>query len=511
MYVHDDIATGGEWYSCCDCRRHGDMIELLGEVWDSSPEQVIYELKQRQLLPDESVADPAPIREYEDSTRALRQRAENLWRTAQSQLAQQPQLATRQCLHTFSLRLSLSADHWAAGPSQVVGLATREQVESVLGKKAFAGKGKGWDRVIICPTFDQPGRICGFYMVGEDPDNNPQRHQRLYRPLAAKGKQPPYEGGLAGLEALWYAQGTQSVVAVSDWYEGIKLQLRHFQHHLKPLPLVIWQDDGRHVTRQAWDALSMRRIIFWSDRVDENFWRQVVGVDGWVHGAQVSFRPLSRGRHREGGRWMRPHEAIQRSRELAVPWPNELSKLLRSEERVDATALLERLEGAGQDVNHLLRQCEPQVRKRLQKERVPPRRSVAIEGSTILEQQDGWFRIDSRGRRARICSARCRVSHAVRDPRNGKLYYRGLIWQGGDEGHFIEPAETLEQVTFGYVVQQTAVDQGVGYVHVSSRWKRVLFDIAVGFHEPEYVEDDIDRWIEAMRRGTLPDGYRWSF
>jgi hypothetical protein len=79
FYVCQDSLCGGAWFSCSDCGRAGDLIELAAAIWSMNPSTAITELARRGASLAPELLDSERIADYVRDFPTYRQRLMVLW------------------------------------------------------------------------------------------------------------------------------------------------------------------------------------------------------------------------------------------------------------------------------------------------------------------------------------------------------------------------------------------------------------------------------------------------
>jgi hypothetical protein len=180
LRLYWDNTSGGAWHQCKSCGSVGDMIDLVGKVWNTSPAVVMSQLAAAgavtapELVTAEAVANHK--REYPD----YRQRMDLLWSQARDNFRYNccPDVATISRMYGI-LPPDMSPERWKEGPGLFVGAIDHQIIEKTFHpsagesddrirnaseNRAFSG-GK-WKDVLVVPFYDLPGRIRAFALLG---------------------------------------------------------------------------------------------------------------------------------------------------------------------------------------------------------------------------------------------------------------------------------------------------------------------------------------------------------
>jgi hypothetical protein len=267
------------------------------------------------------------------------------------------------------------------------------------------------------------------------------------------------------------------------------------------MPLVVWMDDGRHRTLRSWNALGDRRIVFWQFHMDAKLVRQALYTDGHISllgpKAVVNDQTVSHFFRDNPGTDLR--RAIEKS---AKPWRKAVASWMASNRQAVSNQLLRDLEELGEDVDYILKQCGKANAVTC---RPTMRRQVTHGQRTIVERGDVWYTEDKTGKLRAFNDAPIVLTHAIRDAASGDLFYRGYIRYKGRRTYFIEPDKAVTKGTLRWLRDRVA-RAGLGLIECQKKWSGALYDIAVAFETPQFVDDDLADHVHEMReQGLLED------
>lgn len=387
LHIYDDHALGGQWHSCQRCGS-GDMIHLAAKAWHNSNVKSVVERLAREGF---SVpTDPEVILRYYHHQVAYRQRIADLWTRSRDRYIQRSG-----GLNTLLYRLGAVCDipeqRWASGPGLLMGGMDTASVERAFAPRAMKHadrlgqrnnpsqdaifRGPGWREALVIPHYDLPWRICAFLFIGREgnpPNDFVVKRLNLEFPGNEKS-QEPFEGGLAMHPRTLESAGdwNRQLIAVSDPFLALRLQMRHFRNHLHPLPLVAWQDRPPDPNRKqrrplrtvhAWQIVGNRKTIFWMPRMDIATIRQAVRTDGLI--STVGPRWVDEASLKEYVWKEEPQNLLRHVQKAAKPWHAVLGHLIEKSFEADVEKLLLGLETKDDDVEQILRACGQKARNR---------------------------------------------------------------------------------------------------------------------------------------------------
>jgi hypothetical protein len=152
--------------------------------------------------------------------------------------------------------------------------------------------GKGWDDLLVIPSYDLPQHIAVFHFLGktgnlEDSVSVPATtgfvmHRCKSEMYPSSPGTYVSEGGLAYHPEVRKAAvaNKHTLVALQDPYAALQLHARHFRTNATALPLVAWVDrrHGKDIvrTQRAWTTFHRQRVILWSPTLSVAFIRQML-------------------------------------------------------------------------------------------------------------------------------------------------------------------------------------------------------------------------------------------
>jgi hypothetical protein len=478
------------------------MIELAAAFWEVDHEAALSHMVEQGLDLPQECFDPNKIIKYKmvaDTTsrlNALWEAAKRNWPAARSPTIQ----AIRR---QHNLRLDIGPERWTAGPGQLMGAIHKFKAEKAFHPAApdDAGntstqrvfKGPKWGEVIVVPWYDLPDRIRGFSFLG--------RQGHIGRDQVFKtgfdihtSNTSRTEGGIAGYPSVKMAGEPGYVIAVNDWLLVLQIQLRNFRSLARPLPLVAWRDDGKYRTQNAWAMFSGQRIILWSKYITAPLIRQAMDNNAYICTLGVANPDRKSVQH-----YLRQRPGTDLERAIvkhARPWTDVLRSWAQRAGPGMVAKLINDLEARGADASYVLRQMGPASAF---KDIPRPAKMIAVGRFRVTEQGDTWQVIKSTGVRSELSNARIEMTHAIKDKQNGQLYYFGKIYFKGHVVPFVAPVDVVRDKPYSFI-QSKLTEHSLGVLATSMNNLLNIHHVAVSFREPEFVEDDLWRWVEKTKQ-----------
>jgi len=502
--LFNDNISGGQWHHCAECRSAGDMIELASASWGCEPGTALARLSEAGVQLPPECGDPAEVSAYVDRYPAYRRRMADLWAAAKANLPQSRSSDVGKIRTRHNLKLDVSLQRWRAGPGHLVGSIGWRDVEVAFNPSSATSssgmssyrvfKGKHWGEVLTVPFYDLPDRIRAFMFLGRE--GRPHLDQVFRRLTLGQGRADWSEAGLAGIESVALAGDPASVIATDDYLLNLQVQFRNFRSSMRSIPMVVWRDDGECRTRTAWSILGGKRVVFWAREIDHRVVMQAVETDGRISTAGPATPTREAMLHYLR---LRPGNDLERVvLKHAKPWAEALRAWMAEAPEGKVQDLTLRLEQAGADVSYIFRQLGGDYHTT----RVSPMRGVQLNDQQVVEQHDRWYLEGSRrhgkGRR-QVSNATLRLTHAIKDRETGTMHYRGVIRYKGTEIPFIEKLDTVRRKTAEWMAAKM-LDAEAGVLAVGAM-RTNLHQIAVLFHEPVFVVDDLYKWVERLKAG----------
>lgn len=449
---------------------------------------------------EEKCGDPEEVAAYVARYPAYRQRMAALWAAARDNFPRSKSLDIRKIRDRHNLRLDVSLDRWQRGPGRLVGSIGTREIEQAFNPSSVDAhsctsrgrvfKGRHWGEVLVVPFFDLPDRIRAFMFLGRQ---GRVHLDQVFRSLASISFKFTEEAGLAGIESIAMAGDPSSVIATDDYLLGLQAQMRTFRGSSRPLPLVVWRDDGKYRTHNAWTMLGGKRVVFWTRELDHRVIMQAVETDGRLSFAGPVTPDRAAMLH-----YLRLRPGADLERTIlghAKPWPEALKLWMDKAPDGKVQDLTLRLEQAGADVSYIFRQLGTNKHAT----RITPKRSIQYGKAQIVEENDQLYATSKRAGRRELLNAVLRLAYAIKDRESGEVYYRGSIRFKGEDIQFIEKLDVVRLKTVDWL-QAKLLDVNAGILAVGLGSFN-FHQIAVLFQEPKFVVDDLYKWVERMRAG----------
>ncbi len=503
LHLFNDNISEGVWHHCRDCGSSGDLVELAMAIWEVPAHTALIKLSEAGVDVPEDCLRPDTIASYVYNYPQYRNRMANLWEAAKGHYLNSKSRDVDGIRRHYGLQLTCSPDRWAAGPGLLVGAIHKSYIEkafhpsvgtvlaSVVNGNTSAFrvfKGQRWEEVMVAPFYDLPDRIRAFSFLGR---RGRMPKDSVFRRLTAHHD---HEAGLFGVAAVPMAGSVRHVIAVDSWLFALQLQMRNFRTSMRALPVVAWHDDGIMRTKRAWEMFADRQVIFWSFDMNAKTLTQAVDCEGHISllGPEKPDRESIQHYLR-----LKPMQDLERSIvRHAKPWPEALKAWMASAPDGKIDDLMVQLEQAGADVSAILRRIG---NKELSVPVPKLARSVKFGSWLITEQNDAWY-ANGKGfaGRREMLNAILRLTHAIKDNASGEVWYRGFIRYKGTELPFIERVLTVQKNTAAWV-QEKLMDAGLGVAAWHANMVRHIHQVAVLFNEPEFVKDDLYKWVQKLR------------
>jgi len=419
-------------------------------------------------IPQESASE-AGISRYVDNLASYRHRVSKLWKDAQTGLiGAKVGKGLRQRLGLVD---GLDASRTRSGPARLYGVVGSKRVERCF--QPTAGhtlqqsrhrvfKGAGWHDVVVVPYFQNPGRISAFMFVGRQCSTEDQ----VFKPLrlSAKCSQSGSDSGLAGLDGLLPEQG--HVIAMGNPLLMLRLQTRHFNTSLIPMPLVTWHPDTRN-----WQSLNGKRLVFWTALPTPELLIQLDDTDAEL----AVFGPTTKNQRKLSG-WLRHFQTVdfeRRTLEQAMPWREAIKGWMRKASDTVINRLTSSAAQHSDRAAELLGSCDAARRARAPRLQI---KTAVIDGHQYVERNGVLYKKKGVSEQ-KVLPGCVRISKIV--TRESGVEYIGYIkhrrakipfkWQDGGltiQGH----------------LTKIGVENGF---HVSTTKKRDWLQVFLAFSNPE--------------------------
>ncbi len=517
----DDPVTGATWHWCSCCEQRGDMLCLAAEVLQLCPEAAATQLRQEGFLQDLSLDDVQRLAAEHQIWETLRQTwsvcrqelAAGVWVNALRPLKKQGLLGGNLPAHQLSHSLHQLLGAGGCSnlervfcPDSVVRDQPHHRYRNTSPSRIFDGS--SWISAGVVGLFDLPERICGFLFLGRSGDPvKDVRHRHLTH----------YPGtGVALHPETWQPDPSWNgrVIALPNPWLMIRLQIKHWHHSLRPLPLVAWEPQAGSPAH-VWPFLPP--AVFCCSRITP-----VVLGQAMASGGQIS---LAGPRANTPAAWQEylrhypwPQDLMERVFRNARPWPAAVHWLARMNDSRFEELLLG-CRAAGLDMQRLLEECSQFVQRRASpvlRQEPGSRRSRVLLGRReyqVRETRDGYIARTRQGHEQQIANGRLELSSVLHDVNTRTTHCLGDLLFQGQRLPIQVPLEQLEQEGFG-LMRKSLLQGGVGLLKYDPRWATQLLHLALEFHQPrvEQVSSRVgfDSGCRALRlpRGNLhPSGF----
>ena len=261
LSIYQDTKSGEEWAYCFDCHYSSSVLDLAAKIWDV-PLSVAVERLSAATSISVTVDD---VNRYIKREVIPREKAARLWHRSQRNLFK-PEQKLGKLRAKLGLRTSqLSLKRVEAGPSRLFGVSHVEEIHNIWEpdrvnrRKTNAFKGRHWEDVLVVPYFKAPGDVSSLLFIGRQgrpaQDHVFQTYSRRYTRTGASV-------GFAGLHSV-IDYDNANVICMSDALAMLRIQVRHFNTSMQPLPIIGWRADSRYRLSHNWHLFNGKRLIFW--------------------------------------------------------------------------------------------------------------------------------------------------------------------------------------------------------------------------------------------------------
>jgi hypothetical protein len=536
MRVYRDHLLEGEWFCCQSCNRQGDMIELAAAVWGLDLPETISRLRRLGFDLSHSADDVAA---YMKEHVEYRQRIQGLWEGAHSKLDESSSLL--RLSHYLGLDCEAPESRRLNGPAAILRGSNTVTVERCFAPGAMKHadarrqrhnpseralfRGSDWDSVLMVPYYDLLYRIIAFAFMGRRGD--PEQDFVFKRANLASHRPFGVEAGLAMHPSVLEVseQWDDTIFATGDLLTAWRLQMRHLEGNLHALPLVVWHDSRDYPswhssnrvvrTRDAWEMLGNRNIVFWMPSPTLATFEQAIQVNGKI--STVGPREPSEQSIKEYCWKYTPEDLAEHIRSHARPWPEVLSQHLDDLSGPAVEDLLAQLELDGVELDSVMTQLRRGTRLRVARIRsaAETHQSIDFEGRTIVERDNKWYAIMRKGPDELIMGAVLRIDAVIWVQSSKQAYYAGRVHYEDQVIEFCVPEETIDKKCFEWL-GELLIRSISEYLARNSSWSKRIVPIAMQFQRPEVIQgvDRVGYDREARRfvfpRFTIEEGGRVS-
>jgi hypothetical protein len=471
MTIYEDEPLGGAWCHCRTCHYCGDVLELASTVWDMAVDTSLTKLVDNHVDISQSKLTSAALREHDQIVRT-RGLVLEFWNKSRHSLADGTAIIGPWLRKLSVDKRTLTSSHWMRTGGQLLGCASVEDFQTMLatvfpGTKLHTGVFKDWDSIFLLPFHDLPGRISAFLCL----DMRTEPLQAVFRSVRKVAKSNQNEAGIA-ISSAAEQNDDKPLLAITDATVALRLQLMHCRSNDTLLP-VVGTHEGRSYQSQS-SLRSFGRIeCVWSPGSQLSAIAQARRASG-----QIASPAIGPGIDYIANQI--PAITISRLQQMAIPWEDALERHLISKTPGAAEESLIRLAMTHTEQRQFLAGCSfPLARVLEERLRRIPRQKVRVNGSNIIETEDGWMLDDS----GEVISEAVLVLEEVCWlPTLQETYYRGVVRFRGQAFDFTISDKQLKLPL--QWMRDELLSRGMGLATFNVAWQRYALQIAEQLHRP---------------------------
>lgn len=506
---------GGQWYFCGSCHKSGDLLQLAERAWGLSTLAAGLKLAAAGVGPGPEQWTPARLADYEQHYRGALGRAQELWNSGQNTAPWPTEAAP--LARQLRLDLSVPADRWEMSVGELVRIVFRPALQQALAdtrptrreqrlasaERRLLSTGAG--PLLVIPAYSAPGQLCGFHVGGDRGKGSRPFFAVPAVPYLVEDKitlreQP--EGGLSLHPLLWGGPTDQQprLLVLSDVWEMLRWQLRHWRLQRGVLPLAAWQDDPRHPTRRAWAGCRHWQLAL-QGKLSPPLLQAAIAT-----GAQIVHFPRdSDSPRRTAGS---PREQLRACFRQALDWPDYWNQVAGKLSPTELEDFLLRFTTDPVATERLWEASTPELRRRWeanQPER-PAQRQGAGLFAHVLEEGDAWYAQTFRGDKKLICEAVLRIETIVCYGRQDRSYCCGAVLYRGRRHEFCVPYAQLRR-PLEWMRKFLLSRLEPGLLAYDPAWQSRILGLAVHFHRAQTMAG-VERvgWAATAGKFILPEG-----
>lgn len=331
--------------------------------------------------------------------------------------------------------------------------------------------------VLVMPYFDVPGRIRAVAIIRADNSGvwDIQHHDVRYGEAGGI-----VEGGMAmHPKAIEYAIDNK-VLVTADAELYLRLVMKNFSKSPTPLPIVCSRQGD--IQTANWQMLHGRQAVIWSpSRSPQAIW-QAIQLDAHVscEGPQMVTRA-------EYVRQREPNTTVKQKLKYAQPWQVVVSQIAQEKSEDDLADWLAAANLSQREQQLVLSECPGKSRDKLKRAMGDSVliKSFPAENGFIEQRSSGWY-FSRGGGEQLITDTPFRICEAFADNEDGKITYHIDANYLGTPFSFHTDAKYFRSDPFG-IVQEQAVQAGVGMPTYDPKWRNKAMHWALQFHSPVMV------------------------
>jgi hypothetical protein len=501
LYIFDDFAYSSQWSFCPRCNAGSDILGLAERTWNVDPQGAIAKIKASGIsvgTPDRPLDRLSLVKATEDGLK--------FWDDVSSRsLAGSPDATSM--VQEFNWRCRVPSERRMETVGSLYGWASKSEIDRFRTEDSSHSYDMyNWGDAMVLKFEDLPGRPCGFLAIGKNKSGEVEKYYKAIR--TGHGGYIKTEAGLCmhPMAITAARRWSRCVIAIRDAELAIRLQCSHLERDISPLPIVIWHSGRygttRHTleTEKGWIQLYRRYIHFWMPKPCGTTMAQAIRQNGLVS----RLVPVGGMDWDEFLGFRSPSDIAAMVINASEPWRKVMIELLAELDDQAAREFLVEIKESGISPESL--DLPSQTKTLIDcltggKSRV---RMVTHGGTTIMVQDDSWYQIAGSHRPELVMNASLEITHAIHQPHEGRILYKGSIGYQGEKIDFTAPDSEVEKRSMTFV-RKTLLEKRKGIITFPSRLDTSSFHIASQLSECKYITG-LDRvgWDEDVRKFVFP-------
>jgi hypothetical protein len=480
-----DICQIGAWFHCRGCGKHGDMIDLVSRAKNYNDVSAARYLQEIRAIPadvDLLAAVAERRRAFVTPTLAM----QKMWVEASRQGRVVVEPKAQSVLSTLRLHYDTSLSWSSSCIGKILGTLDADVLEDYLRPRRDTSPRHCRQRprrvlrkedrnVLIVPYFDVPGRIRTVGIIREQ---QASAWDIQYFDVRYGDAPQEIDGGVAmHPKAIEYAIDNK-VLVTADTELYLRMSLKNFSKQPTPLPLICSRQGDSHT--KNWQILGGRQAVIWSpSKSPQAIWQAIqLDADVSCEGPQLVTR-ADYVRQRE------PYASVRQKIKHAQPWPVMVAQIADTKSEDDLADWLARAHLSQQEQQLVLSECPGKLRDKLKRAMGDSIivKSFSTDGGIAEQRSSGWYFSRKAVAEHLVTDAPFRIREAFADGSDGVITYRVDATYLGHRFAFHTDASSFQADPFR-VVQEQAVQAGVGMPTFDPRWRHKAMHWSLQFHTP---------------------------
>jgi len=479
--LYPDPFYSSVWFHCNNCKAAGDPIMLVAKKMNEDIRKTAFNLKAVDLIePYFYFTAALDIYQYKCYKAQLKHNA--FWEKCRTSDLIFTSADIRAICEKLGIATPKDAASWQRGMGRLIGFATKEDAEAATAPpkmheeedpteyKRHSGEyrtfvGKHWQKVVVVPFFDLPGRIREFKFISLHEGklvyaNKVLHHRKIHQKSAS----------LSFFDQIVKHTAHEDLVVLDTLEAAIRLHAKQLREGKPLLPVVSIADLSQ---LDFLKALFPFKFTLCNPKLGIETFPAIKASKSRVYVDGGSDTVLAR---TSSSVWL---DAV---RSGSKDWKQVLEDWLGTVRLPEQQATVGNIEFTSGDLQDIQSGVYPRIYSTLESLDKHNRRVVTVMGEKFYQTSEGWLLMQEHS----IVSAAIVVIQAIFNDREGKEKIAGYVQYKDKRYSFFKFAQELKDSGIDFI-QGVLVEHTITGVDTDRRFSRFLYDIAVAFHTPRVV------------------------